>query len=341
MFRLSKFVAATLSVLAMAAAASAQIGPISLVTWKFRQPWTQPYAAHPSVVRDCQGGPVQFSTVAFDDWLCTRTGPIRRIMWWGTSPQPQQVPNRQFVISVYTDANCRPGNLLYRTCVLATNTLVGIDCRDRRVYRFVANMPTGAAGWSQVAGTKYWLQISEADNAGMPMQSPTPNAVDFQWSAHRPIQFCPALKRAPGGAFQLCLDPCDQIEEDLSFVLYSTAIIGHVSVPGSLKAPGQPSPFMLELRRPGDNEIVARIPISADVNGDGEIAVCDEEDFPVGEYLCRITSHGTRPKELGLISFEQDAEVNLGAITLSSADSNGDGLTNFSDIVFILSNFGM
>lgn len=344
MFRNAKsLMSAAVGLLALTAAASAQVVPVPLIMWKYNQPWTKPWSAHASVVRDCQGQPVSFSTVAVDDWLCTKTGPIRRIDWWGTSPQPNQVPNRQFVIAIYSEVQCLPSQLLYRTCVLATNVLESIDCRDRRVYRFTANMPTGAAGWSQTAGTKYWLQISEADNAGMPMSSPTPGAIDFQWSAHRPIKNCPARKRAIGGPWMLCLDPCDQIEEDLAFRLYSTAIIAHVNVPGTLRPAGNPTPFVLELRRPSDGELTNRIPVMADVGGDGELHMCgsDGEEILEGDYRVSLSGHGFKPLDLGVHTFEDDSLVDLGGITVAAGDVNGDGIVSFADITMLLANYGM
>lgn len=344
MFQSTKeVVSAVVGFLCLAGAASAQLTPTPLILWKYNQPWTKPWASHASVVRDCQGQPVTFSTVAVDDWLCTKTGPIRRVMWWGTSPQPQQIPNRTFVIAIYSDVQCLPAQLLYRTCVTATSTPVGIDCRDRRVHQFVANMPTGTAGWSQTAGTKYWLQISEADNAGTPTASPTPGAIDFQWSAHRPIKNCPARKRAIGGAWQLCLDPCDQIEEDLAFRLFSTSIIGHVSVPGTLRPAGNPTSFVLELRRPNDNELTNRIPVMCDVGGDGEIHMTggDGEDILLGDYRVILTGNGIKPVDLGVRSFADDSVIDLGNINVASGDVNGDGFVSFADITMLLANFGM
>ncbi|MDX2116392.1 MAG: hypothetical protein SFZ24_12350, partial [Planctomycetota bacterium] len=54
----------------IAPVASGQIA-LPLVTWKYAQPYTFNLSSHPSVVRDCQGSPVQFAPVAMDDWICT------------------------------------------------------------------------------------------------------------------------------------------------------------------------------------------------------------------------------------------------------------------------------
>lgn len=312
-------------------AASAQTAPLPIVTWKYAQPYTFNLHSHPSVVRDCQGGPVPFAPVAIDDWICTRTGPIVRIDWWGTSPQPNQVPPRRFYIAVYNNVQCQPANLVFSTCVNATNKVVSIDCRDRRVYRFRAPI----AGFSQVAGTHYWLQISEADLAGTPTSSPTPNAIDFQWSAHRNIKNCPAGRRSPGGVFQQPLiDLCDQLEEDLAFVLYSSTIRGTLPFNPAALDPANPAPSVtVEFRRRQGTTGGMVWSQSVTPDSDGSFAV--EPELPPGEYQVAIRAGSFRPAFFDIF-LELDSDLDLGAISTTGGDSNLDTRVNFADITDVI-----
>lgn len=326
--------------------ASAQILPIPLVTWKYQQPWVKPWHSFASVVRDCQGGPVTFAPIAMDDWICTASGPIVRIQWWGTSPQQQQIPNRPFMIRIYTAAPgaCLPQQLVYQTCVLATNQQVGIDCRDRRVYRFSANLPTGAAGFSQVAGTRYWLQISEADlGSAASGPSPTPGAVDFQWSAHRNIKNCPALQRNAAGIItQPLLDACDNIEEDLSFVLYRSAIIVHVPVPAPTHLTNLPRPTYIAEFRNQQGEVVDTQCFTPDDDGSASL----HPELAPGHYRLGIRGQSHRPTFFDIFVEDPlvtggaaDYFIDLGPSVGGPGDVDGDGDTDFADLTAVLANW--
>lgn len=318
-----------------ASVASAQVAPLPIVTWKYAQPYTYNLHSHPSVVRDCQGGPVTFAPVAVDDWICTRTGPIVRVDWWGTSPQPNQVPPKRFYIAIYNDVQCRPANLVFSQCVNASNKVVSTDCRDRRVFRFRA----GLQGFSQVAGTHYWLQISEADNAGTTAPSPTPGAIDFQWSAHRDIKNCPAGRRLPSGVFQQPLiDLCDQREDDLAFVLYSSTIRGTIPFNPAALNPALPAPSItVELRRRDLAEGAGMVwSQSVTPNDDGSFDV--EPDVPAGEYQVAIRAPGFRPSFFDIF-VDLDTDHDLGGINIAAGDVNGDGFANFADITLIIANW--
>ncbi len=338
--------------LVIAASASAQLVPLPLVTWKYQQPWTKPWHAFVSIVRDCQGNPMQFpagvAPIAADDWICTASGPIVRIQWWGVSPQPLQTPNRQFLIRIFTDANCRPANLVYSTCVLATNQYVNIDCRQRRVHRFSANLPTGALGFSQVAGTHYWLSIAEVDGVAGAIQSPTLNAVDFMWSAHRNTKNCPALQRLPGPVFiQPLLDACDQLEEDLSFVLYRSAII--VNVPNNPAGLiGLPRPvYVAEFRKQGDPNTIEHVEcFTPDSDGSASL----HPELAPGMYQVAIRG-GSRRTSFFDIFVEvslpgaaggggaADYFIDLGNVAGPPGDVDGDGDTDFADLTGVLANW--
>lgn len=348
MSRVLRSIVAGLVSAVVCSAASAQLVPIPLVTWKYQQPWTKPWHAFHSIVRDCQGNPMQFPTgvapVAADDWICTASGPIVRIQWWGVSPQPNQVPNRQFLIRIFTDAQCRPANLVYQTCVLATNQYVNIDCRDRRVHRFSANLPTGTAGFSQVAGTHYWLSIAEVDGVAGAMQSPTLNAVDFMWSAHRNTKNCPALQRLPGPVFiQPLLDACDQLEEDLSFVLYRSAIIVHVpNNPTGLASLPRPV-YVAEFRKQGDPDTLHHVEcFTPDDDGSASL----HPELAPGMYEVAIRGMSRRPAffdifiEDPLVSGgSADYFIDLGNVAGPMGDVDGDGDTDFADITGVLANW--
>jgi hypothetical protein len=322
--------------------ASAQIIAIPLITWKYQQPWTKPWQAHASVVRDCLGGPVTFAPIAADDWICTASGPIVRVSWWGVSPQPAQIPNRPFVIRIYNDVGCRPANLMYQTCVNASSQPVSVDCRQRRVYRFSANL---TPPFTQITGTHYWLQISEADlgTGGAAGTSPTPGAIDFQWSAHRNIKNCPALQRTAAGVFiQPLLDVCDQLEEDLSFILYRSAIIVHVPQPFPTGLVGLPRPNFIAEFRNMDGDVVDTQPFTVDDDGSASL----HPELAPGQYRLGIRGMSFRPAFFDIFIEDPlvtggaaDYFIDLGDVTGGQGDVDGDGDTDFADITGVLANW--
>lgn len=337
MSRILRSIVAGVVTAVVCSAASAQLVAIPLITWKYQQPWTKPWHAHASVVRDCQGQPVTFAPIAADDWICTASGPIVRVSWWGVSPQPAQIPNRPFLIRIYNNAQCRPANLVYSTCVNASSQPVSVDCRQRRVYRFGANL---TPPFTQVTGTHYWLQISEADlgTGGAAGTSPTPGAVDFQWSAHRNIKNCPALQRTAAGVFiQPLFDVCDQLEEDLSFVLYRSAIIIHVPTTGLPTLPGLPRPTFVAEFRTMDGELVDTQCFSPD--DDGSVSLHPE--LAPGQYRIGIRGMSFRPSFFDifvgdLTTGTADYFIDLGTLPNSQGDVDGDGDVDFGDITGVL-----
>lgn len=323
--------------------ASAQIIAIPLVTWKYRQDWTKPWHAFVSAVRDCQGTPLTtgaagVAPIAADDWICTATGPIVRVQWWGVSPQPAQVPNRPFLIRIFTDSQCRPANLVYQSCVVATNTYVNIDCKQRRVFRFSANL---TPPFTQVAGTHYWLSISEVDGGTAGVSSPTPGAIDFMWSAHRNLKNCPALQRLPGPVFiQPLLDQCDQLEEDLSFILFRSAIIVHVPNNPTGTALARPV-YVAEFRRMDDPSSLEHVECFSP-DDDGSVSLHPE--LAPGAYRVEIRGMGRRPSFFDifvgdLTNGTADYFIDLGNVAGPVGDVDGDGDTDFADITGVLANW--
>jgi hypothetical protein len=324
--------------LVCAATASAQLIPIPLVTWKYQQPWTAPWHSHDSVVRDCQGGSVSFANIALDDWICTATGPIVRVRWWGTSPQPAQTPNRPFLIRIFSTgaAACQPAQLLYSVCVLASNQYVGFDCRDRKVYRFQANL---TPAFTQVAGQHYWIQISEVDfMPGTNFVSPTIGAIDFEWSAHRNIKNCPAGQRTPAGVWTAPLfDDCDQLEEDLAFVLYRSAIIIHTPPNNPTGLATLPRPvYIAEFRKQGDPDTLAYVEcFTADDDGTASL----HPELPPGNYVMSVRGMSFRPAFFDIfVDVDWNYVTDVGMICCPG-DVDGDGFVRFSDVTGVLANW--
>jgi hypothetical protein len=318
--------------------ASAQIIAIPLITWKYSQPWTAPWHSHDSVVRDCQGNPVPFADRALDDWICTASGPIIRVRWWGTSPQPNQLPNRQFLIRIYqgTTAACQPLQPpIYSVCVLPSKVLVGHDCfMDRQVWRFQANLPTP---FTQQAGNRYWLQISEVDGVAGALQSPTLNAIDFEWSAHRNIKNCPAGQLSPAGVWTAPLfDACDGVEEDLAFVLYRSAIIVHVPVPVNPTLALPLPSYTAEFRRQGTGQLEWREQFSPDDDGSASL----QPELRPGMYRLEIRGMGFRPSFFDVfVDFDGNYQYDLGNVAIGAGDVDGDGDTDFADLTGVLANW--
>ncbi|GEM_PF-2755887 len=173
-----------------------------------RQPWTRPSAAWESRVRAC-GDPTPTSLASMDDFNVQRGGRLIGVRWWGVLTSGAQI-GKPYYIAIYSDADCKPGNLLYRTCVVPQVRSIGVDCRDQRVFELRTRIPAFAVG----TGAHYWLQISEDDAA-----SATPGANDFLWSMHQPVRGCRALTTPNYVDYRPLFDPCNQRESDLAFDL--------------------------------------------------------------------------------------------------------------------------
>ncbi len=199
---------------------STPAAPLPAQAPKVNQPWsaTQKWASFESRVKSCTG-PTPFARVAMDDWVCNETGQIKTLVWWGAVNTGAQInPNRKYYIAVYPNmvqGQCKPGTSpIQKWCLTPTSTYAGLDCQNKRVYRFkVALNPP----FNQVRGRHYWLQISEAD-----AESARPGVEDFRWSGHRPHPLkCRALQRNPAMAtFTPLIDPCDNKPDELAFQLW-------------------------------------------------------------------------------------------------------------------------
>lgn len=316
-----------------ATTALAQVVPASLA-WKWNQPWTRPRASFASVVRDCQGNPVTYAPIAMDEFLCEQSGPIVRISWWGTSQIPT-APARNFFFRIYagTFGACAPGGPLWQSCAQASAKLVGQDCQGRRVWYYSATFPNP---FTQQAGQRYWLQISETDIAG-PVAgpgSPVGGAVDFRWSGRRPLSACPAMQRnAAGVVTQPLLDACDNQPDDLSFRLYSRTFSGTI-LP---IATGRPSVHRICFRDPQTLELLEAFEVSTDDEG----SFYGFSELPIGQTV-RVYVNGMSGLEhdLGLLTLDNNVEHNLGQINTLIGDVDGDDDVDFSDVARCLANFG-
>lgn len=323
-------------VLGVAGSASAQLVPAGLL-WKWSQPWTRPLASHISLVRDCQGSPVTaFPVIAMDDFLCQQTGPIVRAEWWGTSQIPT-APARQFLIRIYghSGTSCQPTNLLWQLCVNANVKRVGVDCQNRTVWRYSAGLVVaGAPVFTQQAGQRYWIQISEIDGLGGGTgSSPTLGFPDFRWSAHRPIRECPALQRniVTGVVNQPLLDPCDQQVDDLAFRLYSRTVSGVIRPLPSNK----PGTYRICFRDPATLQLLEAIEFSTDDEGNFDVAP-EIAEGPVRVYINGMSGV---EQDLGVLDLANNEDHDLGTIAQRLGDANGDDAVNFADVTAVLGAF--
>jgi hypothetical protein len=292
---------------------------------KFNQPWTPRLPAFESRVFSC-ANPQPMARAAMDDWVCPQSGPIIRVAWWGTLFAPAQ-GQRPFFVAIYPDnGNCQPvlSQPLLRTCVRPDVVRVGpVDCQNRTVYYLSAPFPAGVA-FTQVAGTRYWLQISEAD-----AESIRPQLEDFRWSGHRAVNGCRAVQFGAPAVVPLPPDPCDDHTDDLAFRLYARQIIIHIPI--GVRA--LPTVF---LARMFDSSGVLADTVCVEPDGNGMAEV--DTELPDGSYDLVLTGMGSpeihRPVRL---TTGQDTMVDISAMCF--ADTDGDGHVDVRDYLAFLANF--
>lgn len=292
--------------------------------WKFLQPWSPPRGAHESRVQSCQN-PQPLNQIAVDDWICGATGPLLRLHWWGTLNTPLQ-STRPFYVAIYahTPGSCQPTftQRLYQTCLVPDyRKYVGTDCQQRRVYRMsgVLSVP-----FTQVQGTHYWLQISEAD-----AESVQPGIENFRWSGHLPIQNCEAASAFP--FVQPLRDPCNQQPVDLSFGWSSRDISGTVVVPAGTLIPGT---LQLNIF---DTAGTLRETLAVEPDDNGHWNASPEiED---GMYIVEIRGTGMLPKREP-VQFDNGVCSMMSFFDVFYGDLDGDNQIALSDLTIQLSNFG-
>ena len=302
------------------------------------QPWKHPNGSVESRIQVCPTSPTAPVTpaprVAFDDFICDNTGPISWLYWWGVvlDPQQQQL-NRPFYIAIHGNTQgtcpmmsatefCNVGPRLAYWCVIPTTKYVGLDCQNRRVYRFRAKLNPV---FTQTAGTHYWLTIAEIDQ-----QSARPGIEDFRWSGFRkstaqPHNHCPAqLLPLAAGACSI-VDTCN-VPTDLSFDLKRYLIPVIVAVPAVIQTPLVGSVEILPATAPsGSPALVAQ---TMDIDDDGTCIL--DEELPDGMYRLRI-------RVMGSGDYLQPLQMNGGMAPDSFfdvfvGDLNNDGLRNGNDV---------
>ncbi len=303
------------------------------------QPWKYPNGSVESRIQFCPTSPnippVPMPRMAFDDFVCDNTGPISWLYWWGVvlDPQQQQL-TRPFYIAIHgnTQGQCPPlsptdgctvGPRLASWCVIPSTKYVGLDCQNRRVYRFRAKLNPV---FTQVAGQHYWLTIAEVDQ-----QSARPGVEDFRWSGYRkstaqPHNLCPAQLQplAAGGACSIN-DYCN-FPTDLSFDLKRNLIPVIVGVPAAIHTPLVGSVEIYDPTAPtGTPPLVAQ---TMDIDDDGTCIL--DEELPDGLLILRINAMGS-----GL--YELPVQINGGMAPDSffdvfCGDMNNDGMRNGLDV---------
>lgn len=324
----------------VASAVWSQVAPFNY--FKVNQPWF-PYpfpqgrwAAHESRVFSCED-PRPLNKIALDDWVCTRTGPIIRVDWWGTMPREFATAQAQrpFYVAIYPDnGNCQPvlQEPLYKRCVrVDVFKFAGVDCQNRPVFYFSAAlppMPGSNQPFIQQQGRRYWLQISEADR-----ESVRPNVEDFRWSGHRSIKGCPALQASIGSqggiTFNLLHDPCDEQRDDLAFRLRSRTIF-------------------ITIRRPLLNSILrlslfdreGRLVETACVEPDDDGNAVLDMDAPPGEYRAVLEGMSMLRKAQEITVNEEGIESRMSFFDITYGDVDFNNQINDGDLLEVLFNFG-
>ena len=310
---------AVLSLCALGLVASAAAQPVLKVS----QRWTPPLSSHESRVVQCEQ-PDPLNQLAIEDWICPQSGPIIRVVWWGTLSDPAQ-GNRFYWISIRRDnGNCQPAGLIYQACVQARARRVGTDCRNQPVYRLTARLPQP---FQQIRGEHYWLTIAEDDE-----RSIRPNLEDFRWSGHMPVENCPAAQfDAAGNLNQPIIEPCLPDKTDLAFALFSRTITGTIDpLPTGLTAI-----YRLELRDPATGVLITSIPVEASSVDSFFDVFAEVAD---GTYEMVVRGMGSRPvRQMITLAIGAETHVMLHPV---QGDLNDDDLIDLLDLSLLLNNFG-
>jgi hypothetical protein len=273
--------------------------------------------------------------MAFDDFVCTNSGPISWIRWWGVVLDPDEAQlNRRVYIAIHANTQgpcpplsavdpCNPGPRLAFWCVQPSHKYAGLDCLGRKVYRFTAPL---APPFTQTTGTHYWLTICEIDQ-----ESARPGLEDFRWSGFRvsataPYNHCPAQLIPPPGFDCDVTDDCPN-PSDLSFELrrYCIPII---LVPPIIINP--PLLFQVDIRAvsaPMTSPSLMSEAVEVDSNG---IALMDH-NLPDGQY--RLTMRGMATGDYSqIIQIEGGLGSPASFFDVFVGDLNNDGLRNGNDV---------
>src|ERR1043166_3570468 len=299
--------------------------------WAQVQPWAAPNGSVESRIVTCTS-PQPFNRIAMDDFQYTATTPIKRVRWWGIVLDPnQQQLSKNYYIAIWGNGtagpcpSCNPNQVLAFWCLKPSYAYAGLDCRDRKVWRFTVCLP--GAGFVAAANTKYWLQISEIDS-----DSARTGVEDFRWSGYRDKQeadhtrLCDAEQRDAGGGIACTIfDDCNPpVETDLSYQLFPTC--GFVLIPPVIL---NPIAGLVEIRLAGSPSSAPPIvvePIQFDDGGEGHI----EADLPDGQYDVTFIGMGlARPKTMLTV---QGGEGVSSFFDVFTGDLNNDGHADGQDV---------
>ncbi len=359
---LSKMVGVVVG-LGCAVGASAQVLPnplpLPFPSFKWDQRYTPPRATFTSRVITCTA-PQPSPAVAIDDWLCTKTGPILRVGWWGWLSTPAQA-QRPFYIAIYRENpnnTCQPQQQpIYQVCVVPDQVkLVTKNCEPNAtgaiglpIYYLSAKLPGFTQDGTATSPQHYFLQISEID-----AQSVQPNNVeDFRWAGRRPIQVCPAMQRgAGGGILQPLRDACDQKEDDLSFRLFSRSLFITLN-PAVPLAPGGVTFSLYPAGGGGGGGGTAgdSLPMESISFNYSKIewsAAPDPNeknfqldfDAPDGNYILEVRVPGALPQRRP-ITLQEGTEFQVDSFfDVFFGDLDGNGVVNTVDLTAFLGSFG-
>jgi hypothetical protein len=267
--------------------------------WAQNQPWANPNGSVDSRVVSCVA-PNPLTRVAMDDFQFAANTNVRWVIWWGVVSGPAQLAAaaNSYYIAIYANAagpcppvggmNCNPAGLMASWCLQPNWAPVGMDCRNRVVYRFRVALP--GAGFAAVGGVKYWLQISENDAFSANVGAGVANE-DFRWSGYRPQLLCPAQQRDNvGNVICNIQDDCPMpVQTDLAYVLRSNCIGGVIAIPPVVMVPHV---FLVEIRplgAPATSPPLVREHIELDNNGG---YFMDPGALPDGDYVMTIIGMG-------------------------------------------------
>ncbi|MBN8645917.1 MAG: hypothetical protein J0L61_11835 [Planctomycetes bacterium] len=336
-------------------AASAQVlpnpVPLPFPSFKWDQRYTPPRATFTSKVTACTQ-PQPTPAVALDDWLCTKTGPILRIGWWGWLSGTAQ-SQRPFYIAIYREdpANtCRPfPQPIYTACVVPDQVkLVSKSCEfvpgtntNRPIYYLSAKLPTPfTQDGTPTNPQHYFLQISEIDTQSLQF-----GPEDFRWAGRRPIQVCPAMQRSAAGVFvQPILDACDNIEDDLSFRLFSRSIT--IVLNPAVAIPGSATISLYPVAGTGGDSLpmeslslnFTKITYSVDPQRTNTVSV--DFDSPDGNYIMEVRAPGALPQRIPVTLQEGTEYQPSSFFDVFYGDLDGDGFINTNDLAAMLGSFG-
>lgn len=358
---LSKMVGVVVG-LGCAVGASAQVLPnplpLPFPSFKWDQRYTPPRATFTSRVITCTA-PQPSPAVAIDDWLCTKTGPILRVGWWGWLSTPAQA-QRPFYIAIYRENpnnTCQPlPQPIYQVCVVPDQVkLVSQNCEPNAtgtvglpIYYLSAKLPGFTQDGTATSPQHYFLQISEIDSSSV-----NPNNVeDFRWAGRRPLQVCPAMQRgAGGGILQPLRDACDQKEDDLSFRLFSRSLTITLN-PAQALPSGGVTFALLPVGGGGGGGGTAgdalpmeslslnftKITYSYTQQEDRRFSM--DFDAPDGTYILECRVPGALPQRRTIVLQEGTETEPVSFFDVFFGDLDGNGVINTQDLTNFLGSFG-